>query len=165
MIVVSDSTILIGLVKIGKLDLLKEIFSKVFIPEEVFKEVVERGKGKPGSEIIKEAAWIEAKPVKDKIQVAFLLGSLEKGEAEVLVLARELKADLILLDEEKARKSAVIAGFEIMGLLGLFILAKNLGLIHEVRPLVDKLMIKKFRISDKLIKETLRKAGESPINR
>ncbi len=47
MIVVSDSTILIGLVKIGKLDLLKEIFSRVFIPEEVFKEVVERGKGKP----------------------------------------------------------------------------------------------------------------------
>ena len=88
MIVVSDSTILIGLVKIGKLDLLKEIFSKVYIPEEVFKEVVERGKGKPGSKVIKEAAWIEQKPVKDKIQVAFLLGSLEKGEAEVLVLAR-----------------------------------------------------------------------------
>ena len=144
MIVVSDSTILIGLVKIGKLDLLKEIFSKVFIPEEVFKEVVERGKGKPGSKVIKEAAWIKAKPVKDKIQVAFLLGSLEKGEAEVLVLARELEADLILLDEEKARKSAVIAGFEIMGLLGLFILAKKLGLIHEVRPLVEELMIKKF---------------------
>ena len=161
MIVVSDSTILIGLVKIGKLDLLKEIFSKVFIPEEVFKEVVERGKGKPGSEIIKEAAWIEAKPVKDKIQVAFLLGSLEKGEAEVLVLAKELNADLILLDEEKARKSAVIAGFEIMGLLGLFILAKNLGLIHEVRPLVDELMIKKFRISDKIIEKTLKKAGEA----
>ncbi len=161
MIVISDSTILIGLVKIGKLDLLKEIFSKVYIPEEVFKEVVERGKGKPGSKVIKEAAWIESKPVKDKIQVAFLLGSLEKGEAEVLVLARELEADLILLDEEKARKSAVIAGFEIMGLLGLFILAKNLGLIHEVRPLVDELMIKKFRISDKIIEKTLKKAGEA----
>ena len=121
---------------------------------------MERGKGKPGSKVIKEAAWIEPKPVKDKIQVAFLLGSLEKGEAEVLVLARELEADLILLDEEKARKSAVIAGFEIMGLLGLFILAKNLGLIHEVRPLVDKLMIKKFRISNKIIEKTLKKAGE-----
>ena len=161
MIVVSDSTILIGLVKIGKLDLLKETFSKVYIPEEVFKEVVERGKGKPGSKVIKETAWIEPKPVKDKIQVAFLLGSLEKGEAEVLVLARELEADLILLDEEKARKSAVIAGFEIMGLLGLFILAKNLGLIHEVRPLVDELMIKKFRISDKIIEKTLKKADEA----
>jgi len=161
MIIVSDSTILIGLVKIEKLDLLKKIFSEIFIPGEVFKEVVERGKGKPGSTVIKEAAWIKAKTVKDKIQVAFLLGSLEKGEAEVLVLARELEADLMLLDEEKARKSAVIAGFEIMGLLGLFILAKNLGLIHEVRPLVDKLMIKKFRISDKIIEKTLKKAGEA----
>jgi len=161
MIVVSDSTILIGLVKIGKLDLLKEIFFKVYIPEEVFKEVVERGKEKPGSKVIKEAAWIEVKPVKDKIQVNFLLGSLEKGEAEVLVLGRELETDLILLDEEKARKSAVIAGFEIMGLLGLFVLAKNLGLIDEVRPLVDELMIKKFRISDKIIETILKKAGES----
>jgi len=161
MIVISDSTILIGLVKIGKLDLLKEIFSKVYIPEEVFKEVVERGKGKPGSKVIKKAAWIEPRPVKDKIQVALLLGSLEKGEAEVLVLARELNADLILLDEEKARKSAAIAGFKIMELLGLFILAKNLGLIHEVRPLVDKLMIKKFRISDRIIERTLKKAGEA----
>jgi len=161
MIVVSDSTILIGLVKIGKLDLLKEIFSKVFVSEEVFKEVVERGKGKPGSKVIKETAWIEAEPVKDKIQVAFLLGSLEKGEAEVLVLARELEADLILLDEKKARKSAVIAGFEIMGLLGLFILAKNLGLIHEVRPLINELMIKKFRISDKIIEKTLKKVSEA----
>lgn len=161
MIVVSDSTILIGLVKIGKLHLLREIFSKIFIPEEVFKEVVERGKGKPGSKVIKAAAWIEVKPVKDKIQVSFLLGSLEKGEAEVLVLARELEADLILLDEEKARKSAVIAGFEIMGLLGLFILAKNLGLIYEVRPLIDELMIKKFRISDIIIEKTLKKVGEA----
>ena len=161
MIVVSDSTILIGLAKIGKLDLLKKIFSRVFIPEEVFKEVVKRGKGKPGSKVIKEAAWIEVKPVKDKIQVAFLLGSLEKGEAEVLVLAQELKADLILLDEEKARKSAVIAGFEIMGLLGLFVLSKNLGLIHKVRPLVDELLIKKFRISDKIIEQTLKKADET----
>jgi len=159
-IVVSNSTILIGLVKIGKLDLLKEIFFKVFIPEEVFKEVVERGKDKPGSKLIKEAAWIKTRQVKDNTQVSFLLGSLEKGEAEALVLARELEADLILLDEEKARKSAVIAGFEIMGLLGLFILAKNLGLIDEVRPLVDELRMKKFRVSDRIVSMILKKAAE-----
>jgi len=50
-----------------------------------------------------------------------------------LALARELETDLILLDEEKTRKSTVIAGFNIMGLLGLFNLVKNIGLIHEVR--------------------------------
>ena len=63
MIVVTDSTVLIGLAKLGKLTFLKEIFSKVPIPEEVFKERVERGKGKPGSIRIKESPWIEIKAV------------------------------------------------------------------------------------------------------
>ena len=164
MIVVADSTVLIGLAKLGKLTLLKEIFSKISIPEEVFTEVVEQGKNKPGSKLIKESPWIEKKAVKDKTQVNFLMGSLDREEAEVLALAGELGADLILLDEEKARKSAVIAGFNVMGLLGLFNLAKNVGMIHEVRPLINELMTKKFRISDKVIKETLKKAGEPPVN-
>jgi len=85
---------------------------------------------------------------------------LDKGEAEVLVLAKELKANLVLVDEEKARKSAIIAGYEIMGLLGFLVLAKSLNLIGEVRPLIDELEAKKFRISKKLIEETLKKARE-----
>jgi len=89
-IVVADSTVLIGLAKLGKLTLLKEIFSKISIPEEVFTEVVEQGKDKPGSKLIKEPPWIEKKAVKDKTQVNFLMGSLDRGEAEVLALAREL---------------------------------------------------------------------------
>ena len=67
---------------------------------------------------------------------------------------------MILLDEEKARKSAVIAGFEVMGLLGLLIVAKNLGLLKEIRPSIEELKRKKFRISDGIVVETLRKAGE-----
>lgn len=160
MIVVSDSTILIGLAKIGKLELLREIFSEVYIPEEVFEEVAKKGKDKPGSQLIKEAGWIETRPIIDKTLVNFLMASLEKGEAEVLALPKEIKADLILLDEEKARKSAAIAGFEVMGILGLLIVAKNLGLIHEVRPLIDELRIKKFRVSHRIVLETLKRAGE-----
>lgn len=164
MIVVSDSTILIGLAKIGKLGLLQDIFSKIYIPEEVFKEIAERGKKKPGSQVISEARWIETKPIKDKTQVNLLMASLEKGEAEVLALSKEIKADLILLDEEKARKSAVIAGFEVMGLLGLFIVAKNLGLLKEIRSSIEELKRKRFRIGDKIVVEALRKAKEHPIN-
>ncbi len=164
MIVVSNSTILIRLAKIGKLDLLRKIFSKVYIPEEVFKEVAERGKKKPGSQVISEAGWIEIKPINEKTQVNFLMASLEKGKAEVLALAKEINADLILLDEEKARKSAVIAGFEVMGLLGLLIVAKNLGLLKEIRSSIQELKRKRFRISDKILVEALRKVGEAPIN-
>lgn len=160
MIVVVDSTILIGLAKIGKVDLLQKVFLRVCIPEEVFKEVTERGKERPGSKVIKEAAWIEVKPVNDKTQVNLLTASLERGEAEVLALAKEIKADLILVDEEKARKSAVLAGFEVMGLLGLLIVAKNLGLVKEVRPLVQELRNSRFRVGDRVVSEVLKKAGE-----
>ena len=72
MIVVSDSTILIGLAKIGKLQLLQDIFSKIYVPEKVFKEITERGKKKPGSQVISEAGWIETKPIKDKIHANLL---------------------------------------------------------------------------------------------
>ena len=160
MIVVCDSTILIGLAKIGRLDLLREVFSKISVPEEVFHEVVEKGAGKTGSKSIKDARWIEIIPIKDRTQVDLLMISLEKGEAEVLTLAKQLGADLILVDEQKARKSAVIAGYDVMGLLGLFILAKKLGLIDQIRPLIGELRKKKFRVSDRVVLETLKRAGE-----
>ena len=96
---------------------------------------------KPGSEVIKNARWIENIPIKDRTQVGLLMVSLEMGEAEVLALARELQADLILVDEEKARKSALIAGFNVMGLLALFILAENLDHLQEVKPLIEELRI------------------------
>lgn len=160
MIVVCDSTILIGLSKIGRLDLLREVFSKVFVPEEVFDEVGKKGEGRPGSKGIKEAHWIDIIPVEDKTQVDLLMISLDKGESEVLALAKQLGADLILLDEEKARKSAAIAGYEVMGLLGLFTLAKKLGLIDQVQPYIVELRTKKFRLSDRVVSEALKRAGE-----
>lgn len=160
MIVVSNSTILIGLAKISKLDLLPKIFSKIYIPKEVYKELVEKGKRKPGSGKIKKAKWIEVKSVKDKIEVNLLMTSLEKGEAETLCLAKELKADLILLDEEKARKGAVLANFKIIGTIGFLLLAKDLGRIKEVRSLIEELQRKKFRISERIVNEALKKAEE-----
>jgi len=159
-IVVSDSTILIGLAKIGKLDLLKEVFHKIYVPEEVFREVTERGLNKPGAQFIRKTVWIKAKPVEDRTQVNLLMASLDKGEAEVLALSKEMKAELILLDEEKARKSAVIAGFNVMGLLGMLVLAKKLGLLDEIKSLIEELRRKKFRISDGIIVQALMQAGE-----
>jgi len=159
-IVVSNSTVIIGLSKIRKLDLLQKIFSRIYVPDEVCGEIVERGKHKAGSKEIRQAEWIERRSVKDRTEVNLLLGSLERGEAEVLVLAKELKADLVLLDEEKARKSAIIAGFEVMGIVGLLIVANNLGLIGEIRSYIEELRKKKFRIGEKIILDALRKVGE-----
>ena len=160
MIIVSDSTILIGLAKVDRLDLLREAFYEIYVPEEVFKEVTDRGIDKPGAQDIRKSAWIKVRTVKDRTQVNLLMASIDKGEAEVLALSKEMEAELILLDEEKARKSAVIAGFNVVGLLGILVLAKKLELLDEIKPLIEELGRKKFRISDVIIAEALKQAGE-----
>ena len=160
MIIVSDSTILIGLAKVDRLDLLREAFYEIYVPEEVFKEVTDRGIDKPGAQDIRKSAWIKVRTVKDRTQVNLLMASLDKGEAEVLALSKEMEAELVLLDEEKARKSAVIAGFNVVGLLGNLVLAKKLELLDEIKPLIEELGRKKFRIIDVIIAEALKQAGE-----
>ena len=160
MIVVCDSTVLIGLCRIGKLELLQDVFGQISIPKAVFAEVTEKGLNRPGAKSLIEADWIKVTEIKDRSQVTFLLGTLDKGEAEVLALAKEFKADLILLDEGKARKIAVIAGFDVMGLLGLFLLAKKTGLVQRIGPLIEDLRRKNFRISDRVVSEALKRAGE-----
>lgn len=160
MIIVSDSTILIGLAKVDRLDLLREAFYEIYVPEEVFKEVTDRGIDKPGAQDIRKSAWIKVRTVKDRTQVNLLMASIDKGEAEVLALSKEMEAELVLLDEEKARKSAVIAGFNVVGLLGILVLAKKLELLDEIKPLIEELGRKKFRISDVIIAEALKQAGE-----
>ena len=159
--VVSDSTILIGLARIEKTNLLKEIFQDIYIPEAVFKEVADDGKLRAEAKTVREAEWIIKKQIVDYTQANFLMTVLEKGEAEVLVLAKEMQADLLLLDEEKARKSAVRAGFKVMGLIGILIVAKRLGLITNIRTYIEKLQREKFRISDKIVNMALKQAGES----
>lgn len=137
MIVVSNSTILIGLARINKLDLLKKLFSKVYIPDAVFDELTQTKK--IGASDIKNASYLERKSPKDVKEVALLLGNLDRGEAEVLALSKELNADLVLVDEEKARKVVVIAGFEVMGLMGVLLVAKRYGLLKDIKPLIEEL--------------------------
>lgn len=158
MIVVADSSTLIGLARIGKLSLLSELYGRVLIPKAVYDEVV--GSGRHGSENAKMAEYLVVKEVKDEVAVELLLSSFGRGEAEVLTLAREVGADVVLVDEKKARKSARRAGFEVLGVLGMLITAKKRGLIPYVRPFIEKLCESGFRLSEGVIERTLREAGE-----
>jgi uncharacterized protein len=158
--VVCDSTVLIGLAKIRKIELLQLIFREVFIPDAVFNEVVTRGKGRPGVKEIANAAWVKRETIKDRRTVEILIAELGQGEAEVLVLGKELNADWIIIDDERARAAAASAGFNIIGLAGILLLAKQMKLIPSVKPLLDDLKNKNFRLSDKIYKEVLKKAGE-----
>lgn len=98
--------------------------------------------------------------VKNKKAVEYLELIVDKGEAETVVLAEELNADAVLIDDLKARKIARLRGLTVIGTIGLLLDAKNKGLVSEVKPLLEELIKKKIRISNELYDHALKLANE-----
>lgn len=160
MIVVSNATPLINLAKINKLEILQTLFKKIVIADEVFHEIVHRGKGKWGSKEVQEAQWMTVKSVKNTLSVELLLSELDRGEAETIILAKELKADLVLIDQPKPRQIAAFGKLNVRGTLGILVQAKSKKVIPRVRPYLDELRAKGTWIGDTVYHEVLRKARE-----
>lgn len=159
--VVANASPLIALSMIEEFDLLKGLFNRLYIPEAVYQEVVVKGKERPGSEQTENAIankWIERVSVKDRLAVMGMLSNLDEGEAESIILANELRADYILLDEEKGREIANSMGLSIIGTIGILSLAKKMGLLKDLRLKLDGLRANDFRISNGLYEDILRES-------
>jgi uncharacterized protein len=162
MIVVSDASPLINLFAIGELEILRQLYGKIVIPEAVHNEIVLLGRGKPGSKELDDLNWIEKKLVKDKNFVIALTNELDKGEAESIALAVEYNADLLLIDEKIGRRVASRFDLNYIGLLGVIVLAKRRGIIENVEPLLKKLSIEAgFWIKPNLYRLVLSEVGEN----
>jgi predicted nucleic acid-binding protein len=159
--VVSNSSPLISLTRIGKLGLLPQLYDEVYVPEEVWHEVVIAGEGQPGVDQIKEAAWIKRVPVKNRALVRALQRDLDAGESEAIALAVETEAELLIMDERLGRDTARIFELKYTGVVGVLIEAKRKGLIEEIRPVLDEMRTKgHFRISSALYARILQDEGE-----
>ncbi len=119
MIVVSNASPLVGLASIRQLDLLKQLYGKVHIPEAVWREVVINGAGQPGSTEVENAGWIKRHQVANTRLVQSLLQYLDEGESEAIALAVELRAELLIIDERLGRDTARHFGLNFTGLIGL----------------------------------------------
>lgn len=164
MTAVSDSTPLIHPVAIGDLPLLRALFPRLLVPEEVWHEVVVQGKDLPGAAEVGAAAagWIEMASVRlqeraDHLQQEY---DLDAGEAAAITLTQERQADLILMDDQRAVTVARRLGLEVLRTPGLYRLAKARGLIEAVRPRLDRLRQFGFWLSDRDRDRVLREAGE-----
>ena len=160
MIVISDASAIIALSAIGKLDILRDLFQEVIIPPAVFNEIVIQGVQRPGAEEVKNKHWITVHSAQDNSSVAAL--NLGKGEKEAIALFLELNADLLLIDEVKARKEAKQLGVTYTGILGVLVEAKRQNLIPMVKSLMDDLrIIAGFRISQPLYEFVLNEVDET----
>jgi len=162
MIVVSNTTPLIGLAAIGRFDLLRRIFGRVRIPEAVYAEAVIAGREEGGAKReVAAAEWIEVVAVQDRLAVEVLLDELDLGEAETIVLARELRADWVLMDEKKGRRKLEQLGMSKIGTLGILLKAKRLGYVEKVAPEIERLRRVGFSISQSVIDAVLLAAHEA----
>ena len=160
--IVTNSTPLIELSKIRQLGLLREVYGTILIPEEVYIEVVIDGTGKPGAAEVKAAEWIHCQSVTNKNQVSTLQGqhSLHLGECATIVLAEEVKAEQVILDDNAARQEAVARGLPVIGTVGVLLIAKTQSIIPAVRPILDNLRAQGTRVSQDLYYQVIAKAGE-----
>ncbi|MBK7894738.1 MAG: DUF3368 domain-containing protein [Anaerolineaceae bacterium] len=161
MIVVSDTSTLINLARLGELELLQKLYDEIHVPTAVWHEVVEKGRGKPGAANIEKAPWITVRNVSNQEFVKALRQDLDAGESEAIALALELQADLLLMDERLGRATAQYFGLKYIGLLGVLVLAKKKSHIPEIRPLINRLRNEVgFYISEALYKRVLEDASE-----
>ncbi|MCA9897967.1 MAG: DUF3368 domain-containing protein [Anaerolineales bacterium] len=161
MIVVSDTSILINLARLGELELLQKLYGGIHVPTAVWHEVVENGRGQPGAAEVENAPWISVKTVSNQAFVKALRQDLDAGESEAIALALELQAELLLMDERLGRATAQYFGLKYIGLLGILKLAKDRSFLAEIRPYLDKLRNEVgFYLSDALYQRVLQDAKE-----
>jgi hypothetical protein len=147
MIAVSNSTPLIALAKINQLNLLKDYFGEIYIPEEVYDEVVRRGSSLAGSSEVASSPWIKVEQVRNRMAVEALSLSLDKGEAEAIVLSKEMNS-LLIIDDGDGRKTAKLLGLRITGTLGVLLIASKRGDL-DLKKAMDDLKSVGFRLSDR----------------
>ncbi|WP_461864555.1 DUF3368 domain-containing protein [Thermococcus sp.] len=160
LLVVSNSTPLIHLAKIGRLELLGEFFGEVLIPEAVYRECVVEGGESEDARMVKNGEWIKVEKITDERLKRSLMIKLDEGESEAIVLALEKKADLILIDDYDGREVARALGLKVTGTIGILLKAKFSGRITSLKDELEKLKSTGFWLSEGLYEKILKKAGE-----
>lgn len=159
MIVVSDSTPLITLMKAARIDLLHDLFGEIVIPEAVYQELTLNSHFPQEARIIRESAFIRVVQVKDRKTVSVLQRAtgLDLGESEAIVYADDNHADILLMDEVSGRRVALDMGIEIMGSVGVLVTAYKGGYISasEADEAFQKIRSAKRHISERLINDAL----------
>lgn len=159
MIVISDTTPLITLMKGNELRVLEGMFGEVLIPEAVYNELTSNKSFKSEAELIKNSTFIRVVKVTDLDRVSFLQRAtgLDRGESEAIIYADEIKADLLLMDEAAGRRVAKNMNLQMTGSIGILIKAFKMGLItmSEAEDAFEKIRKSNRHISDKLFNSAL----------
>lgn len=161
--VVSNTSPVLNLAIIDRLSLLRQQFGEIWIPSAVLEEL-RVGEDLPGSQVVRdamEAGWLRVEEVKDRPFVQVLQRDLDKGEAEAIALALQMKAEWTLLDEREGRRVAKSLGLKVTGALGILLRAWRESELPSLRRAMEELREKAgFRIGAELFADLVKESGE-----
>lgn len=148
-IIISDTSCLIALSNIGQLTLLNRLFQHVYITREVLNEF---------ENLV--PVWIIIKEVKDLEKQFAFEKRLDRGEASALALALETDNSLLIIDEIKGRKFAQSLNIDIIGTIGILLLAHKKGLLDNLSDIIRLLVENGFRVSQSILKTIKENLGK-----
>jgi predicted nucleic acid-binding protein len=148
-IIISDTSCLILLHKLERVELLKSLFEEIRITQVIADEFE-----------ISVPDFIIIENPKDKNYQRILESSLDSGEASAIALALEKENPLLIIDDNKGRREAKHLGIKFTGTMGVLLIAKEKGLIHSISEILEEIQKTDFRLSKELVDEIKLKAGE-----
>ena len=154
MIVIADTTPIITLMKLQRLDLLEKLFDTVIVPNAVYEELVSNSNYLTEAQMVVECPFLKRLEVTDRQSIKILreVVGLDAGESEAIALAEEKHADLLIIDERKGRRVAKQMELKIIGTIGILLQAFDCKILSktEILSCAENLKNSSIRISDTL---------------
>ena len=158
--VVVNSSPLIALSGLHRLDVLQGLYGEIYIPAAVYEEISAKQESVCKQSVDASKSWIHVCPIANQLAKRFFKSKLHDGEVEAMILAQERKAELLIMDDALAKKHAEYLGIHVTGTLGVLIKARRIGLVDALRPLIWQMQKNHIYISDALVEKCLQAAGE-----
>ena len=163
MIIISDTTPIISLLKANQLELLQKLYKTVLVPRAVYRELTENPAYIKEAEIIRNVDFLSVVTIENmkSVEVLRSVTGLDEGESEALIMYDEQKADLLLMDEHKGRNVAKQLKVRYIGTAGILMLAYDKGLIQssDVKMCLDMMLANGIRFDKKLYNIVLTHVG------
>jgi uncharacterized protein len=148
-VIISDTSCLIALDRIGKMEILQKVFTSITTTPEVQAEF---GKTMP--------PWIAIRQPRNTSKISELRNLVDEGEASAIALALEIPDSLLIIDERKGRRIARELKLDVIGTLRILLLAKKKGFIPDVQSITKSLEENNFRFNKNILIKVLREANE-----
>lgn len=158
--VIVNSTPLIALCHVNQLNILRQLYGEITIPKAVYDEISVKEESVCKKSVDEALGWIHIQEIQNQMAKTMFKSQLHDGEVEVMILAMEQQASVVVIDDRNAKKYAKYLDLPVTGTLGVLMKAKQKGYLSELKPVLDVMIQNGIYIKPSLVELCLKQVGE-----